>query len=145
MATGKTNARHIKVYVDDSGSTARDITASVSNITGTGLTFAEQDVTAFSDGVVNFTLGQPSSTIEVSGPFNNTATTGGHTVFSGIVGTTTTRTVTVQVGIRAAATTGDPEFEGEYICSNYVVAGDGTYTALLVPGSSTVPAWGTVA
>lgn len=146
MATGKTNAKHIVVYVDDSGATARDITPAVSNISGVGLEYAESDVTGYNDGVVNFTLGHPSSEIEITGPFDNTATTGAHTVFSGINGQqSATVTLTVQVGIRAAPTTGDPEFEGEYYCSRYVVNGDGTYNARLVPGSSTVPAWGSVA
>jgi len=146
MATGKTNARHILVYVDDSGSTARDITAAVSNISGVGLTYEETDVTGYSDGVRNFTLGHPSSEIEISGAVSNTATTGAHVVFSGIVGVeTTTFTLTVQIGIRAAPTSGNPEFEGEYICPSYIINGDGTYTARMVPGSSTAPAWGTVA
>jgi hypothetical protein len=134
--------------VDDSTPTARDISASVSSVSGAGLSFAEQDVTAYSDGVVNFVLGHPSSEIEITGPFNNVASTGAHIVFTSIVGlnpASDTYTVTVQVGIKAAPTTGDPEFEGEYYCSSYVINGDGTYTARMVPASSTVPAWGTVA
>ena len=145
MATGKTNAKHILVLVDDNNPTARNITPAVSSISGVGLTFAEQDVTGYSDGIINFTLGHPSSEIEISGPFSNTANTGAHTVFSAIVGDqTVTHTLTIQIGIRAAPTSGDPEFEGEYYCSSYMVNGDGTYTARLVPATGTVPAWGTV-
>lgn len=142
---GKTNSKHIRVSVDDSGGTARDISASVSSVSGVGLTYAETDVTAYSDGVINFTLGHPSSEIEISGPINNTASTGAHIVFAGIAGVeTSTKTVTIQIGIKAAPTGGDPEFEGEYICSSYLINGDGTYTARMIPGSSTAPAWGTV-
>lgn len=147
MATGKTNARYIVVYLDDTGGTARDLSASVSNISSVGLTYDEADVTAYSDGVRNFTLGHPSAEIDMSGPFNNTATTGAHTVLSAISNapySQATYTLTVQVGIRAAPTTGDPEFEGEYLMSQYVVNGDGTWSARLVPGSATAPAWGTV-
>lgn len=145
MATGKTNSRYIRVSVDDSGGTARDVSASVTNVSSVGLTYAETDVTAYSDGVINFTLGHPSADLEFSGPFNNTASTGAHTVFSGIAGLmTATYTVTIQIGIRAAPTTGDPEFEGEYYCANYRVNGDGTWTARMVPASATAPAWGTV-
>lgn len=144
MATGKTNAKHIRVLVDTTGG-PQDVSSGVSNISGVGLTYAEQDVTAYSDGVVNFTLGHPSSEIEISGPVQNTATTGSHTVFSAIAGDQSqTFTVTVRIGIRAVPTTGDPEFEGEYYCSSYVVNGDGTYTARMVPASATAPAWGTV-
>lgn len=148
MATGKTNAKHIRVYVDDSTPSAQDISASVSSISGVGLTYEEQDVTAYSDGVVNFVLGHPLSEVEITGPFNNTATTGAHVVFTDIVGlnpASDTYTLTVQIGIKAAPTSGDPEFEGEYYCSSYVINGDGSFTARMVPASSTAPAWGTVA
>jgi len=145
---GKTNAKHIRVFMDDATPTARDISASVSNVSGVGLTYAEQDVTAYSDGVVNFTLGHPSSELEITGPFSNTADIGGHEVFSAIVGVQpvagTAYTLTIQIGVRAAPTATDPEFEGEYYCTSYMVNGDGTYTARLVPASSTAPAWGTV-
>jgi hypothetical protein len=146
MATGKTNARWIRVLVDDSGGTARDISAAVNNVSEVGLTFDETEVTGFSDGVKNFTLGHPSAEIEISGPFSNLADTGAHTVFNSIDGVeTATKTVTIQIGIRAAPAGGDPEFEGEYVCSKYTVnPGDGTYTARMVPGSGTAPAWGTV-
>jgi len=145
MATGKTNSRFIRVLVDDSGASARDISAAVSNVSGVGLDHETAEVTGYSDGVKNFTLGHPSSEIEITGPFDNTATTGAHTVFTGIAGSmAATRTLTVQVGIKAAPTTGDPEFEGEYYCASYVVGGDATYTARMVPGSGTAPAWGTV-
>jgi len=145
MATGKSNARWIRVYVDNSADAAQDISADVSNVSGAGLDYETSDVTGYSDGVKNFTIGHPSSEIEITGPFDNTATTGAHTVFTGIAGSmAATRTLTVQIGIRAAPTTGDPEFEGEYYCSKYVVGGDGTYSAMLVPASGTAPAWGSV-
>ena len=144
MATGKTNAKHITIDIDDNTPTIRDLSASIASVSGVGLTFAEQDVTAYSDGVINFTLGHPSSELEFTGPIDNTANVGGHVVFSAIAGDqTTTHTVTIQVGIRATPTSGDPEFEGEYYCSSYMVNGDGTYTARMVPASHVAPAWGT--
>ena len=145
MATGKTNAKHLRVTVDDNTPTAQDVSASVSSISGVGLTYEEQDVRGYSDGIINFTLGHPRSEIEITGPVSNLATTGSHTVFSAIAGDQTTlHTLTVQMGIRAAPTTGDPEFEGEYYCSSYVMNGDGTYSARMVPAGATAPAWGTV-
>lgn len=146
MATGKTNAKHIRVKLDDMVPTLRDISAGVSQVSGTGLTYAEQDVTAYSDGVVNFTLGFPSAEIDLSGPIDNLATTGSYTVIKAIVGDQTiTHTLEVQFGIRAAPATGDPNFSGEYYCSSLKLNGDGTFTARLVPASATAPAFGTVA
>ncbi len=145
MATGKTNAKHIRVIVDNSTAATKDISAFVSSVSGVGLTYAEQDVTAYSDGIINFTLGHPSSELEITGPFSNLAATGSHTVLNAIAGQqSATITVTVNIGIRADPTGGDPQFEGEYYCSSYMVNGDGTYTARFVPASATAPAWGTV-
>jgi hypothetical protein len=147
MATGKTNARYIKVLLDDSAAAPQDISASVTDISGTGLDYQTQDVTAYSDGVINFTLGHPSAEVDLSGPLNNVATTGAHTILGTIIDAPYSQasyTLTVQFGIRAAATTGDPEFEGEYLVSSYIVNGDATWNAHLVPATGTAPAWGTV-
>ena len=146
MATGKTNAKHIRVKVDDMTPTLQAISAGVANVSGVGLTYAEQDVTGYSDGIINFTLGFPSSELEITGPIDNTATTGAYTVFKAIVGDQTiTHTLEVQFGIRAAPATGDPNFSGEYYCSSLRLNGDGTYAARLVPASATAPTFGTVA
>jgi len=151
MATGKTNAKHIRVKMDGVGGTVRDISRAVSNISGVGLEFNESDVTGYSDGVINFTLGQPKSELEITGPLDNTAVaadpshSGPHIVFTSIVGDeSTTYTLTAQFGIKAAPAAGDPKFSGEYICSRYKMNGDGTYTARLVPSGTTAPAYGTV-
>ena len=148
MATGKTTGRYVKILLDDSGGTARDISASVNTIGGIGLTNEQVDVTSLSDSVMQYLAGRGDSAIEIGGPFNNTATTGAHTVLSGLVGGNTAATLTVQIGIRATATTGDPEWEGEYVVTAYTVdvgANDVTWSASLKPafGTST-PAWGTV-
>lgn len=154
MATGKTNAKHIRVKVDSTGGTVRDISRAVTNVSGVGLEYNETDVTGYSDGVINFTLGHPKSEIEISGPVDNTALatdpshSGPHNVFAGtgaILGDeAATYTVTVQIGIKAAPTTGDPKFSGEYVCSKYTLNGDGTYTSRMVPSGTTAPAFGTV-
>ena len=62
MATGKTHAKYIKVYLEDKGTAAVDVTASVDDISTVGLTYEESDVTAYSDGVRNFVLGQARRT-----------------------------------------------------------------------------------
>ena len=145
--TGKTNARYIAVSIDDIGDAARVITPSVTDISSVGLDYATQDVTAYSDGVINFTLGHPSAEIDITGPLNNTADIGGHVVFSAISNAPYSQdsyTLTVQFGIRAVPAAGDPEFEGEYTLQSYTVNGDATYTARLVPATGTAPAWGTV-
>lgn len=141
---GKSNARWIRVSVDDAAGTARDISTDVRDV-NIPIEHAESDVTGYSDGVVNVTLGHASHNVEMTGVFNNTASTGAYTVLSGIVGhVSSTKTVTVQIGINAAPTTGDPEYEGEFYCSAFKINGDLTWDASFRPASSTAPAWGTV-
>ncbi len=148
MATGKTTGRYVKILLDDSGGTPRDITASVSTIGGIGLSNEQVDVTTLSDSVMQYLSGRGDSTIELGGPFNNTATTGAHGVLSGLNGTNTAATLTIQIGIRAAPTTGDPEWEGEYVVLTYPVnvgLNEVTWSATLKPAFGAAnPAWGTV-
>jgi len=148
MATGKTTGRYVKILLDDSGGTPRDITASVSTIGGIGLSNEQVDVTTLSDSVMQYLSGRGDSTIELGGPFNNTATTGAHGVLSGLNGTNTAATLTIQIGIRAAPTTGDPEWEGEYVVLAYPVnvgLNEVTWSATLKPAfGAATPAWGTV-
>ena len=146
MATGKTNRKHIIISVDDNNPTVRIVEASVADVSGVGLTYDTQDVTAYSDGWHNFTLGHPGSDLTFTGPIDNTANIGSHIVFSAIAGDmTTTHTVTIAYGIRATATTGDPEWEGEYYCNSYLVDGDANYTATMVAAGATAATWGTKA
>lgn len=143
--TGKSNAKWIRVFVEDSGGDARDISPTVTNVT-IPINYATSDVTAYSDGVTNVTIGQPAMVIAMDGVFSNLATTGSHTVLKDVVGYTGTNaplTITIQIGIRKAPMTGDPEFEGVFYCTDYVVNGDLTWNATFQPASGTVPAWGT--
>lgn len=152
MATGKTNARHIRVYMDSVGGTVRNISQAVSDISGVGKEHEETDVTGYSDGAINFTLGHPKSEIDIKGPLDNTAlaaspsASGPHGVFTSIVGNeAATYTLLAEFGIKAVPGSGDPTFSGEYVCSAYKINGDGTYTARLVPSGSVAPDFGTKA
>ncbi len=142
---GKTNARWITVSVEDNTPTARDITASVASISGFGLTYETQDVTGYSDGWTNVTLGHPSGTVTVSGPVDNTADIGSHIVFSAIAGNqSTTHELVVDVGIMEAPGNPDPRWTADYYCSEYTVNDDATYNATLEPAGGTVGAWSTI-
>ena len=143
MATGKTNAKWIRVWVEDEVPTLRDISASVTDVT-MPISNNSTDVTGYSDGVINFTVGQPGQPISMSGIFSNTADVGAHDVLSVIVGQATpTVEVKIQVGILAAPSGTDPEYEGQYLCVDYTVNGDLTWNAEFLPGSSTAPLWAT--
>jgi hypothetical protein len=143
MSTGKTNAKWIRVWVEDSGTTLRDISTDVTDV-NMPITVASTDVTGYSDGVINFTVGQPDQPVTMSGHLNNTADTGSHIVLRGIVGQATPLiSLRIQVGILAAPSGTDPEYEGEYLCTEYSLAGDLKWNATFLPGSSTAPDWDT--
>ena len=142
--TGNSHSKWIRVWVDDDGvPTLRDISADVTNVT-IPINFDSQDVTGYSDGVRHVTIGQPSMVVAMDGVFSNTANTGSHIVLSAIVGkcADNTYTVKIQIGIRKAPEATDPEFLGEFYCTDYVVNGDLTWSATFQPGIGTAPLWG---
>ena len=144
MATGKTNAKWIRVFVDDETGALQDISSDVTNV-DIPIVHNESDVTGYSDGVINITVGQPGNNITMDGVFNNAADKS-HDVLSAIVGFVTTVTeIEIQIGILGVPAGTDPEWKGEYSCVEYSVAGDLTWHASFMPVGSTLGTWGTVA
>ena len=148
--TGKSHNRWTRVLVDSvTAGAAQDISPDVTSV-DIPIIYATADVTGYSDEVDNFQLGHPSMNVTMSGHLSNTAGTGSHIVLSGIVGVVDEDaanapfTVTVRYGIRKAPEAGDPEFEGEFFCTEYNLSGDLTWTATFVPATSTAPLWGTM-
>lgn len=150
MATGRTTAKRIIFIVDDSGGTIRAL--DISSVSAVGLVYETQDVTAYADAVKGALNGHPDAPITITGPVDNTASTGNHIVLSGIAGGVTPLTLDVQFGIQSTWSSGDPQFgitssaTNGYLCTSYVVNGDMTFEAqfVLFPGSI-APAWGTAA
>lgn len=154
MATGKTTSRYMTITLDDSAGTPRNITNSVTSIGGIGLAFDQVDVTTLADAVKQYLAGRGDAAISLSGQFNNTPVaaapneSGAHPVLSSLNGANTAATLTIAFGVRAAPTTGDPKFSGEFTCLSYTLSGDLqnlTWTAELKPAfGAAQPAWGTV-
>ena len=146
--TGRTNSKHIQVYLDNSGGTLTDITAYVNTVGTVGLTYDTQDVTAYSDGSKNIVIGQPSASLTIGGPFDTTI----HTHMTGINGALTPLSLDIRVGIRHAWEAGEPQFgitssaSVGYLCHSYTVdLNANTWTATLDVFGATAPAWGTAA
>lgn len=161
--TGRTVSRWTNFIIEDSGTTLREIPINTLSICG--VTYEEQDLTAFQDAVKGALPGMPDAPIEISGPFDTTAAqtasasgvapalSGSHTILSGINGLSTPLSLDVQIGVRHTWETGEPQFgisqsaTSGYLCVNYTVdLSTMTYSAkfVLFPGSS-LPAWGTAA
>lgn len=107
--------RHLIFFFDDSGGTARDLTDDLvpGSITGIGLDHPEINMTGVGNDVNQYLTNTPNSEIGAQFFMNDTATTGAYTVLKGQSGSA--GTLTIQFGTGAAPTTGDPEWEGEYI------------------------------
>lgn len=141
--------RGIKFFFDDSGGTARDLTTGLvpGTLQGGGKVLDEVDMSGANDAVKK-SLGGAAGAV-VTGQFylDDTADTGAHTVLSGMLGSI--GTLTIQFGSNGAApSTGDPEWEGEYVCLGGQAAMNGgkvvaQYTFAPASGNSD-PAWGTV-
>lgn len=149
--TGRTTQKWVAFLVDDSAGTLRNI--AVDSINGVGLVYDEVELTAFTDAIKGALPAHPDVTITISGPFDSTASTGSHTVLSGINGGNTPLSLDVQVGIRHAWESGEPQFgitssaTSGFLCFDYQPdLNTGKYSAKfrMYPGSS-APAWGTAA
>jgi len=143
--------KFLTISVDDSGGTPRAITNDVTAINGIQLVYDEAEIGGYSQDKFYASL-RADAPLEINGLFSDTASTGSHTVFSGIVGKNVSPasvTVTIAIGENAAPVSTNPEWEGEYRCTAYTVEfpldGQATFSATLKPGTSTLPAWGTVA
>lgn len=144
--TGRTNAKHIGVFVDNNAGTLTDITAYCNSIGTIGLNYETTDVTAFSDGVKNVTIGQPEAPITLGGPFDTTA----HTHLAAIDGLSVPLTLDIRIGIRQAWVSGEPQFgitssaTSGYVCHSYTTDGV-TWSAIFNVFGPTAPAWGNTA
>ena len=63
--TGRTNSRFTEFWLDNSSGTLTDLSLYAKSVGTVGLTHEEQDVTAYKDGIKNFTIGRPDAPIQV--------------------------------------------------------------------------------
>jgi hypothetical protein len=151
--TGRTNAKWIQVFLDNSAGTLTEITAYVRSVGTMGLTYDTTDVTAYADLVKNFTVGQPGAPITLSGPFDTTLyamliaynTNGRQTSSNDAL------SFNVLIGIQHAWEAGEPTFgitgsktSGYQITSFTVDTSAMTWQATLEVVGSVAPAWNTL-
>ena len=146
--TGRTNAKHITVKIGNSSDTPTDISAYVNSVGTVGKKYDSPDVTAFSDGIKNVVIGQPEAPIQIGGPFDTVL----HALMITLNGVQTPRMLDIQVGIRHAWESGEPQFGiTKSATSGYFVTGytpnldNMTWTAQLNVFGPTSPDWGTAA
>jgi hypothetical protein len=138
----------IRVWVDDSGGTRRDLSGDLvpGSLSGPGLSYDAAELTGVSNAVKNFLAGHASTNIACQFHLNDTADTGAYTVITGNQGGT--GTITVEFGSAGAApATNDPDWEGEFVYLGCSVGLNGNVSVInfaAQPTGSTAPAWGLV-
>ena len=138
--------RHVRLYIDDSGGDAQDLSDDLvpNTLSGIGLTPEEVDMTGQSASIKQARAGVSDSTITCQFYMNDTATTGAFTVLEGVQGLA--GTLTAQFGTDGAPATGDPEWEGEYVLFGLpvgITGGAAIMNAEFKPAPDSTPAWGT--
>jgi len=117
MATGKTNSRWYRLIYG-----GYNLSGDARAVGGFGEEYTEEDVTGWSDDVINFNMGRQRIFLEgFQAVFNNTASTGSHSVLA----TLPNSYASMFVGIRAAPAVGDPTFSLPLQTSAYTATGDG--------------------
>ena len=126
------------VTVDDSAGTPRTISADVTNYDiedgAPG-----QDVTGFGEGNINYIPGQKQQKITLTVLWNTAATTGAMTVLRGIVGSTTSKTVTITPEGSGLA------FSGEFMCEGITPSGSADGAPISLGTVSFLPMGGVAA
>ena len=146
--TGRTHSKWLTVKVDNAAGTLTDISSYTNSVGQFGLTYDTQDVTAFADAVKNIVLGLPGAPLTFGGPIDTVIIT--H--LSGIVGGSTPLSLDIQMGIRHAWESGEPQFgisssaTSGYLCTSFTIdPGANTWSATFDVFGGTAPAFGTSA
>lgn len=160
MATGRTASKYMKLQIEDSGGTLRDIP--VASFGDIGITYDEVDVSALQEAVKGMLNGQGNFSTTITGPFDNTAAaaasasgeasedhlSGSHTILNALNGANTPLAFGIYIGVQADWSTGDPVFgaDNSIIVTDYKCNDGVNYSAKISHVSGgTAPAWGTSA
>ena len=140
--------RWITVDVDDSGGDPRDLSGDLVPGSMSGLggkSFDEVEMTGVSEAMKNFLAGHWAHEFAAQFYLNDTATTGAFTVLKARVGLV--GTLNLEFGSGAVPTTGDPQWDGEYLlveCPIVLAGNKPVLAARFVVSGSVAPAWGTI-
>lgn len=139
----KFHGKNMTVYIADSGGTRRNISVDLDSIEVP----SDQDivdVSGFGDSKKNYVTGLADSRVTMKGQFDDTATTGAHTVLSGLIGGTTGYYLEVYP---KGSVAGYPAFKGSYLLNKYTLGaainGAITHQTELVPFGTAGGSWGT--
>lgn len=103
--TGRTNARYIGFWLDNSSGTLTDLSAYCKSVGTYGLKISTQSVTAYSDLVENITNGRPDAPLTIT--FQKDTVVFAHLI---ALNRNTPLSLDIREGIRQSQVTGEPCF-----------------------------------
>jgi hypothetical protein len=154
MAAGKNKIESgVRIWFDDTGGTARDLSSSLvpGSLSGPGFTAAEVSLRGVSESAEGYYADVKDNSVTAQFYLDDTATTGSHTVLSAQMADATKEgTLTIQIGDGGAAPIAtNPEWEGEYVLTQYdtSISGGAVITSATwrPQAGQSAPAWGTMA
>lgn len=105
----KISAKNAVIAVDDSAGTPRTISSDVSSFE-IEYNVDPLEVTGFGEGSHNYTPGLLATGVTLEIFWNSAATTGAFTVLKGIIGSSSSKTLSITPEV------GGPVFSGEFMC-----------------------------
>lgn len=141
---GKTHSKWVTVSYN-----SQLVTCSIDSLGGIGINWDTVEVTTLCNSIKERLIGHGDVSISASGPFNNTATTGGHIVVEPLNGSATGATLVISIGSGAAPTTGDAKFTVTNMGVDGYMVGASTGGAVTAswtwtPRPGATAAWGTI-
>jgi hypothetical protein len=141
---GKTHSKWVTVSYN-----SQLVTCSIDSLSGIGINWDTVEVTTLCNSIKERLIGHGDVSISASGPFNNTATTGGHIVVEPLNGNATGATLVISIGSGAAPTTGDAKFTVTNMGVDGYMVGASTGGAVTAswtwtPRPGATAAWGTI-
>ena len=143
----------VRLFFDDTGGTARDLSSSLvpGSLNGPGFTASEVSLRGVAETAESYYADVKDNQVTAQFYLDDTALTGSHTVLiAQMADATKEGTLTIQFGSAGAApAAGDPEWEGEYVLTQYDVSISGgaaiASAAWRPQAGQSAPAWGVYA
>lgn len=144
--TGRSNNKFIGFFLDNSSGTLTDLTAYTKDVGDVGPDYDKMDVTAFSDGSKNYTIGIPAMPLTITFVWDTVVLT-----HLAALNPQTPLSLDIRFGVRQTYTAGEPQFgitmssTSGYVITGFKCKGTESITANFDVFGATAPAFGTAA
>ncbi len=144
MAQGKTHSIFTTINYN-----SQNVTARIDSVGGIGVSYDTADVSTLASTLHEYVKGLGNADLELSGSFDNTATSGAHAVFSAAAAAQVGYPLVISIGIGAAPASGDPKLTLSLMMTTQYVVDAGVsdavkWKASLRPAVGCTATWGTV-